>query len=115
MSDPYRDSRQAKEQRIYDQGIQELATLDFSSCEAVISWVEKMYDPVDCIYVKKDKQKIISTFQKNRWHVGVNTGSSFKIDDKRNFAGYIVGQWLDSFYPNLMAKFIGQWRDKFCK
>lgn len=115
MSDPYRDSRQSEIQRVYDQGMRELTTLDFSSCEAVISWVEKMYDPCDSIYVKKDKKKIVSTFQKNRWHVGVNTGNDFDINDKRNFAGYIVGQWLESFYPNLMSKFIGEWRAKFCK
>ena len=34
MSDPY---RQNEVQRIYDQGMRELATLDFTSCEAVLS------------------------------------------------------------------------------
>ena len=74
-----------------------------------------MAGPCDNIYVKRDKQKIISTFQKNRWHVGANCGKDFNAEDRRNFAGYIVGQWLDSWRDGLPQKFAADWRRKFCK
>ena len=58
MSDPYRQSSHAELQRIYDQGMRELATLDFTDCEAVISWAEKMFDPCDNIFVKKTIRRL---------------------------------------------------------
>ena len=39
-------------------------------------------------------------------------GEDFREDDARNFAGWIVGQWLASGYP-LVSTFADQWRERF--
>lgn len=89
-----------------------IATIDFSDPACVLRWVEDMADPVDRIGVSVDRERILSVFAANGWEPGVNCGDAFDGNDPRNFAGWIVGQWLASWYPHA-PQFIAQWRERF--
>ncbi len=60
-----------------------------------------------------NREKVIAAFDKRGWSVMVNTGKEFDGNSERNYAGWIVGQWLVTFNTNLVLRFIGEWRKKF--
>lgn len=51
-------------------------------------------------------------FQSRGWPPGANCKPFFNEEDPRNYAGWIVGQWLESRIP-LVLHFIEKWRVKF--
>lgn len=106
------EARRVDLQNIADASMAHLASLDFTSCDAVLAWVEQMADPCDHVGVDVSKRTIVTTFKLHGWGVGVNTGDDFKKDDERNFAGYIVGQFLECWHP-IVAKFVADWRAEF--
>ena len=106
------EARRVDLQNIADASMAHLAKLDFTNCDAVLAWVEQMADPCDHVGVDVSKRTIVTTFKLHGWGVGVNTGDDFKKDDERNFAGYIVGQFLEYWHP-IVAKFVADWRAEF--
>jgi len=111
-SEATQEARRVDLQNVADASMAHLANLDFTNCDAVLAWVERMAEPCDHVRVNVSKSAIVAVFASNGWLAGVNTENDFKKDDERNFAGYIVGQFLDCWHP-IVSKFIGDWRAKF--
>lgn len=89
-----------------------LPSLDMSDPAAVLAWVADMADPGRDLGVDYDHKAVVWHFAAHGWGVGVNCGQDFRADDARNFAGWIVGQWLHRRYPGV-ARFVDDWRKKF--
>jgi hypothetical protein len=87
-------------------------SLDFDDADAVLRWVEAAAQPADRIGVTYDHNAVRAWFVGHGWGVGVNCGDYFDAEDERNFAGWIVGQWLASRYP-MVDRFAADWRAKF--
>lgn len=90
----------------------ELGAVDMTDPAAVLAWVEQAAEPSDRRGVTWDRAVVIGYFKANGWEAGVNCGVNFRADDARNFAGWVVGQWLQSGFPNV-SMFAAQWRERF--
>lgn len=106
------EERKASAQRVIDIGLDVLRDLDFVDMGAVVDWCAGMSGAVDRVGVRFDKPSIVATFEDRGWPPGVNCGETFDRNDARNFAGWIVGQWLASWHP-IMKKFSDEWRARF--
>ena len=82
---------------------------DFADDAAVLTWVETV---ALANRIGVDVSAVKAALLANGWESGVNVGEDFRIDDPRNFAGYIVGQWLHCEY-DVVLRFIADWRAKF--
>ncbi len=84
---------------------------DFGDVAAVLSWVEAMAPAADHIGVTYDHAAVVAAFTEAGWPPGVNCGPDFDGESPHNFAGWIVGQWLETRHP--IGRFIQDWRAKF--
>ena len=107
------ERRRAAAQRTVDVAVAALPALDFSNVTSVLTWVESVADAADRTDVTWDRDAVLETFRVNGWEPGANCNDDFDADDARNFAGWVVGQWLQSGYP-MVKMFADQWRAKFC-
>lgn len=89
-----------------------LPSLDFADPAVVLAWILAASDPADRIGVKVPMTEIAQVFGWHGWHAGANCGEDFDGENERNFAGWIVGQWLATGWP-LAARFVADWRAKF--
>lgn len=101
----------AAKQAIVDTQIDALGSLDFTNCKAVLAWVEATAPAADRVDVSWDRAAALAAFKAHGWGRGVNCGPDFDPLDPRNFAGWIVGQWLDGFAN--VVHFIVDWRTSF--
>jgi len=69
-------------------------------------------DRVIALGVKYNHETVIEMFKTRGWFPNVNCDDQFNADDARNFAGWIVGQWLDCKHPGVIW-FIEQWCERF--
>ena len=99
-------------QAAVDRGVAALGSLEFTNVDAVLAWVESMLDPCDHVDVKFNRAEVVAVFTTHGWEPIANCGDAINPDDARNVAGWIVGQWLKSGYPNL-GGYIADWRAKF--
>lgn len=104
--------RLAQAQATVDVHVFSLAHLDFADTDAVIAWVAGVADAADHVDIKLNRAALREMFVFSGWGIGVNCGRDFDGEDERNFAGWIVGQWLDCWHP-MVNGFIEQWRTKF--
>lgn len=84
----------------------------FRSPSAILSWLDRMAPAADHVGVIYDHGAIAALFASEGWAPGANCGVHFDGSDSRNFAGWIVGQWLASRWPRV-TYFIEQWRETF--
>lgn len=86
---------------------------DFSHVGDVLSWVSAFVALSDRIGVIYDRAAVETMFAAHGWGRGVNCGDGFEPTVARNYAGWIVGQWLD--YPNsgLVKRFVAEWVARF--
>jgi hypothetical protein len=106
------EADRASKQATVDACLSALPALDFADADAVVSWVERIADAADRIGVLYDRAAVVETFTAAGWPPGVNCGEDFDESDQRNYAGWIVGQWLASGYPNV-GMFAEKWRERF--
>lgn len=104
--------RPLQAQATVDAHVLSLAHLNFADTDAVLSWVEGVAIAADHIDIGLDRAALRNVFGTGGWEIGVNCGRDFDGEDERNFAGWIVGQWLDCWCP-MVTGFIEQWRTKF--
>lgn len=102
----------AAKQDAIDSLVRGLPLLDFDNPAAVLAWVEAAADPADRVGVHYDHGRVADRFDAAGWPEGANCGDAFDGEDERNFAGWIVGQWLACRYPGVV-RFVAQWRAKF--
>lgn len=107
-----RTRHRANMQKIIDQHMERLRWIDFTNARLVLYWVGGIADAVDCLGVKYNHETVIEMFKTRGWFPNVNCDDQFNADDARNFAGWIVGQWLDCKYPGVI-RFIEQWCERF--
>lgn len=89
----------------------ELPTLDFADVAAVLGWVERAAGPADHVAVTYDRAAVVEVFRRGGWTPNANVGADFDEGDARNFAGWVVGQWLVG-YPHVTG-FVEEWRRRF--
>ncbi len=106
------EANRAVAQVTIDAHVRLLLDLDFSSVDVVLAWVAGIADASDHVGVRLNRAGLREMFENGGWPVGVNCGADFNADDERNFAGWIVGQWLDCWHP-MVSGFVEQWRAKF--
>lgn len=106
------EARKLAAQTAVDACLSDLTSLDFESPTAVLAWVERVANAADHIGVVYDRGAVAERFAAAGWSPGVNCGPAFDGDDARNYAGWIVGQWLSSGYPNV-GMFAEKWRARF--
>ena len=104
--------RYVQAQATVDAHVLAIAHLNFADTDAILSWVEGVAIAADHINIELDRAALRNVFGNGGWVIGVNCGADFKADDERNFAGWIVGQWLNCWSP-MVGGFIEQWRTKF--
>lgn len=107
-----RDAEIAAKQAVIDGLLAALVTLDFYDSSAVVHWVESIAEVADDVGVRLNRFAVAARFAAHGWGANVNTGADFNADDARNFAGWIVGQWLHCGYP-MVTRFAADWRAKF--
>ena len=95
------DAEIAERQATIDACMRDLDALDFDDSAAVVRWIERIAEPADRVGVRLDMPAIVARFGAQGWGANVNTGEAFDKGDARNFAGWIVGQWLANGYPNV--------------
>lgn len=105
-------------QKVMDDSIVKLETLDFSNFNAVLGWLEEVQDASDRVDVQFNPKEIVDKFRANGFKPNVNTGKAFDENDEENFARYIVGQALDflqnhGLIHHLVTKFTNDWRVRF--
>jgi hypothetical protein len=98
-------------QAVADTQIAALDALDFSDCKAVLAWVDVMAPAGGRIGVRWDRAHVRETFMANGWGCNVNCYEDFEPYDPRNYAGWIVGQWLTGFAD--IGSHITDWRTSF--
>lgn len=88
------------------------------SIEETLAILKEIQPLTDRVGVKKPIGEIVKVFKDQGYVAGMNTNENFKIDDKENFAGYIIGQCL-SMLENVGAihscviRFINEWEARF--
>ena len=102
----------ASNQAIVDWHIEKLQWLDCSDPRLVLYWIGGIAEAADDVGVKYDHAFVVDTLKARGWSPGANCKPHFNENDPRNYAGYIVGQWLESRYP-MVLDFIKRWRVKF--
>ena len=109
-------------QKIIDDAMVDLATLDFTNNSDVIYWFERIRDATDHIGVVTPADEIINVFEAHAFKANENTGKDFIANDEDNVARYLVGQALEclsatSWGPRaihqIFDKFADDWREKF--
>jgi hypothetical protein len=101
-----------QKQATVDRHIERLLWLDCSDPRAVLYWLGGIVEAADDVGVTYDRKFVVETFTARGWDPGVNCGPEFNESDARNFAGYIVGQWLECGHP-MVLDFIERWRKRF--
>ena len=111
--------RKQQNQKIVNDAVAELNTLDFSNLAAVINWFDKVTNPTEFCGVKVPSAKIVQIFENHGYLPSVNLGENFNGEDKENFARYIIGQALlglkspvGRIHP-VFKRFAKEWREKF--
>ena len=106
------ERRTAEAQSTMDRLVDLLPDLPMTEPASVLAWVREAAGPADRIGVRWDRDAVKAHFAANGWLPGVNCGEAFNGDDARNFAGWIVGQWLKYGFPGV-DRFVDDWRAKF--
>lgn len=88
---------------------------DFSDQAATVWWVAEIAIPANRVGVRVDFETIRRKFSDGGWLPGVNCGEAFDPTDPRNFAGWIVGQWLESTTFLDIDRFVDEWLTLLCK
>jgi hypothetical protein len=107
------EARRVAAQATVDACLSDLPCLDFGNPGAVLAWVERIADAADHVGVVYDRERVEKAFSAAGWWPSANCGLRFDEDDARNYAGWIVGQWLASGYP-AVGMFAEKWRERFC-
>lgn len=102
----------ARNQAVVDAHMERLPWLDCSNPKLVLYWLGGIVEAAGDVDVKYNRNFVVETFKARGWKPGVNCGSEFDENDPRNYAGYIVGQWLECGHPMVLG-FIERWRAKF--
>jgi hypothetical protein len=102
----------ANRQEVVDRHIERLPWLDCSNPRLVLYWLGGIVEAADDVDVKYDRKFVVETFKARGWEPGANCKPNFDENDSRNYAGYIVGQWLETGHP-MVLDFIERWRTKF--
>ena len=102
--------------------MQKLESLNFEDLEEVLDWFKLFGEAAGRIDVTYDKENVIRAFTEKGFGIAVNAKSDFDKDDARKYAGYIIGQALDSIRkavdPNLLrrlSEYTGEWKNQFGK
>lgn len=106
------ERRRQEAQALVDACIEDLTGLDMGDPWSVLAWVDRMSGPADHVDVTYDHEGVVRRFVAAGWKPGANCKPHFDGEDARNFAGWIVGQWLASRWPSV-SSFIEDWRAKF--
>lgn len=109
------EARVAEAQRTVDDCVATLERVGpgvFRAPRALLSWLDRMAPAADHVGAKYDHDGLVLLFATNGWAANANCDDKFDENDARNFAGWIVGQWLASRWPGV-AIFIEQWRERF--
>ena len=109
----------AKHQRIVDECMSELGELRLDDplgeeLDAILRWTERIADAADDVDVRLDRASLRLYFAEHGWQRGAFCGDEFRPDDPRVHAGWIVGQWLDCWYPGV-STFAQRWREQFMR
>jgi hypothetical protein len=107
-----RSAEVAEKQAIVDRHIERLPWLDCLNPRLVLYWLGGLAEAADDADVKYDRKFVVETFETRGWKPGVNCEADFNENDARNYAGYIVGQWLECGNPMVLG-FIERWCAKF--
>lgn len=99
-------------QALVDRHIERLPWLDCSNPRLVLYWLGGIVEAADDVGVEYDHKFVVDTFKARGWKPGANCKPNFNENDPRNYAGYIVGQWLECRHP-MVLDFIERWRAKF--
>lgn len=102
----------ARNQALVDRHIERLPWLDCSNPLLVLYWLGGIVEAADDAGVKYDRSFVVETFKARGWMPDANCKPNFDENDPRNYAGYIVGQWLECGHP-IVLDFIERWRAKF--
>lgn len=108
------EAARAAAQAAVNAHVMALESLDMNDAPAVLAWIEGMVDPADHIGLTYDHDAVTARFSAAGWLPGANTDGDFDEKDARNFAGWIVGQWLASRWPGVV-RFIQDWRQRFAE
>lgn len=89
-----------------------LDVMPLAEPRSALMWIARMAPAADRIGIAFDKGEVRRAFARAGWIPGANCGPDFNGEDARNFAGWIIGQWLACWWPGV-AMFVDQWRAKF--
>ena len=109
--------RNARNQAIVDACKAKLSALPLSSStihdlHTVLKWCARIAEASDWTGVVLDKEAVRERFSEYGWQRGAYCEAEFIADDPRAVAGYIVGQWLECWYP-AVDMFLAKWRAQF--
>ncbi len=99
-----------EEQKQVDAAVANLP--DFADTDAVIAWLDVNGEAMSRRGVVFDRPSVLAAFAAGGWLPNVNVGPDFNGADRRNHAGWIVGQWLESLGDRVanMSTYIAEWR-----
>ena len=113
------EERKVAMQKKHDALMQQLPSLDFTNDVAVLDWFTQFQAPSEHIGVGKQLSVVLTTFASHGYHPNVNTGKDFDVNDRDNFARYVIGQALAGLACEVGAihkvfhKFADDWKKKF--
>lgn len=85
---------------------------DFADVDAVIAWLDVNGEAMSRRGVEFNRGAVLAAFAAGGWLPSVNVGPAVNVLDRRNHAGWIVGQWLESIGDRAanMSTYIAEWR-----
>lgn len=112
LSRAAQERRRQEAQALVDACIEDLTGLDMGDPWSVLQWVDRMVSPADHVGVMYDHGEVVRRFVAAGWEPGANCKPDFDGEDARNYAGWIVGQWLASKWPGV-STFVASWQERF--
>ncbi len=92
----------------------DLETLDFNDPAAVLAWVEPAALAFDSVGITWNRFYVLERFAQGGWLPEAYEGSNLDRNSARQYAGWIVGQWLAHEHPRL-GHWCDEWRSRFAR